>query len=119
MAISTASVSKQTVSTESWREEMLPAESSNIGPGWHVVDIVWTSGFFSVYYDGHLYTSYHGSGVTGAALQVAISSAVAPDNGEIEQALGGPPINSGQFTCDHRGQVRENLVVQVIDSSGS
>lgn len=85
---------EQTVSTESWGEVMLPAESSNIGPGWHVVDIVWTSGFFAVYYDGHLYTSYRGDSVTGAALQLAISSTVAPDNSDIEKLLGGPPINS-------------------------
>jgi hypothetical protein len=59
-----------------------------------VVDIVWTSGFFAVYYDGNLYASYQGSVVTGAALQVEISSSVAPDNSAVENLLGGPPINS-------------------------
>jgi hypothetical protein len=83
--------SELTVSTDGGG---LPVESSNITPGWHVVDIVWTSGFFAVYYDGDLYTSYHGSGVTGDALNVTISSSVAPDNSEIENLLGGPPINS-------------------------
>lgn len=84
----------QTVSTDSGGEEQLPAESSNIGPGWHVVDIVWTSGFFAVYFDGNLYASYSSSVVTGAALQLAISSSVAPDNSQVENLLGGPPINS-------------------------
>jgi len=84
----------QTVSTDSGGEEKLPAETSNITPGWHVVDIVWTSGFFAVYYDGNLYASYQGSVVTGAALQVEISSSVAPDNSAVENLLGGPPINS-------------------------
>jgi hypothetical protein len=84
----------QTVSTDGGGQEKLPAETSNITPGWHVVDIVWTSGFFAVYYDGNLYASYHGSVVTGAALQVEISSSVAPDNSAVENLLGGPPINS-------------------------
>jgi hypothetical protein len=82
------------VSTDSYGDEMLPIESANLTPGWHVVDIVWTSGYFAVYYDGGLYTSYRSSAVTGDALQIAISTAVTPDNSSIEQALGGPPINS-------------------------
>lgn len=84
----------QTVSTDSGGQARLPAESSDIGPGWHTVDIVWTSGFFAVYFDGNLYTSYSSSVVTGAALQVAISTSVAPDNSQVENLLGGPPINS-------------------------
>jgi hypothetical protein len=84
----------QTVSTESGGQAHLPAQSNNIGPGWHTVDIVWTSGFFAVYYDGNLYASYSSSVVTGAALQVAISTSVAPDNSQVENLLGGPPINS-------------------------
>lgn len=84
----------QTVSTGSYGAEALPAETSNITPGWHVVDVVWTSGFFAVYYDGRLFTSYSNSVVTGDPLQVTISSSVTPDISAIQQALGGPPVNS-------------------------
>lgn len=84
----------QTVSTEAGGSQHIPAQSSNITPGWHVVDIVWTSGFFAVYYDGNLYASYSSSVVTGDALQLGISSTVAPDNSQVESLLGGPPINS-------------------------
>jgi hypothetical protein len=74
--------------------DVLPIESPNLTPGWHVVDIVYSSGFFAVYYDGILYTSYSNSVVTGDPLNVVISAAVTPDTSAIKQSLGGPPINS-------------------------
>jgi hypothetical protein len=73
---------------------VLPAEGPNLTPGWHVVDIVYTSGFFAVYYDGSLYASYKSSVITGDALNIIISSAVTPNTTAIQQALDGPPINS-------------------------
>jgi hypothetical protein len=82
------------ISTSGPPGDVLPVEGPNLTPGWHVVDLVYTSGYFAVYYDGILYTSYSSSVITGDALNVVISAAVTPDTSTIEQELDGPPINS-------------------------
>ena len=74
--------------------DVLPIDGPNLTPGWHTVDIVYTKGFFAVYYDGVLYSSLTSSVITGAALNILISAAVTPDTSAVQQELGGPPINS-------------------------
>ncbi|MGH3278716.1 MAG: hypothetical protein ACRDNW_06210 [Trebonia sp.] len=72
----------------------LPKDGPNLTAGWHVVDIVYTKGFFAVYYDGKKFTSLSSSAVTGAPLNVLITTSVTPDNMQIEQQLGNAPQNS-------------------------
>jgi hypothetical protein len=72
----------------------LPADGPNLTPGWHVVDIVYTKGFFAVYYDGKEYTSLSSAIVTGAPLNILITSSVTPDTSQIQQELGNSPQNS-------------------------
>ena len=72
----------------------LPKDGPTLTAGWHVVDIVYTKGFFAVYYDGREFTSLSNSVVTGAPVNVLITTSVTPDNMEIEQELGNAPQNS-------------------------
>jgi hypothetical protein len=81
-------------STDDFFATKLPKESSNLTPGWHTVDIVYTQGFMAVYYDGQQYTTYSSSNVTGDPLNLYITTSVTPDISSIEQQLGGPPKNS-------------------------
>jgi hypothetical protein len=81
-------------STADFDRVQLPVESANLTPGWHVVDVVYTKGFFAVYYDGHQYTSYTSSNITGSALNIQITTGVTPDNSSIAAQIGGPPKNS-------------------------
>jgi hypothetical protein len=86
---------EQSVSTDGYAQDgTLPREGPNLTPGWHVVDIVYTQGFFAVYYDSKLYTSMTSDAITGAALNVLITTSVTPDNGEVEQTIGSAPVNS-------------------------
>jgi hypothetical protein len=59
-----------------------------------VVDIVYTKGFFAVYYDGKKFTSLSSSVVTGAPLNILVTTSVTPDTMQIEQQLGNAPQNS-------------------------
>ena len=52
-------------STDGFSPVKLPASGPNLTPGWHTVDIVYTKGYFAVYYDGEQFTSYTSSNVTG------------------------------------------------------
>jgi hypothetical protein len=72
----------------------LPKDGPNLTAGWHVVDIVYTKGFFAVYYDGKEYTSLSNNIVTGAPVNILITTSVTPDNMQIEQQLGNAPQNS-------------------------
>jgi hypothetical protein len=86
---------EQSVSTDGYAQDgTLPKDGTNLTPGWHVVDIVYTQGFFAVYYDSKLYTSMTSDSITGAALNLLITTSVTPDNGEVEQTIGSAPVNS-------------------------
>jgi hypothetical protein len=72
----------------------LPEDGPNLTAGWHVVDIVYTKGFFAVYYDGKEFTSLRSSVVTGAPLNVLLTTSVTPDSSQLVQRLGNAPRNS-------------------------
>jgi hypothetical protein len=83
-----------TASTNGFSATTLPVNGANVTPGWHTVDIVYTQGFFAVYYDGPQNTSYTSDNVTGSPLNVYLTTSVTPDIDTIQQELGGPPVNS-------------------------
>jgi hypothetical protein len=83
------------MSTDGYAQDgSLPVDGANLKPGWHVVDIVYTQGFFAVYYDGAEYTSLSNGIVTGDPVNIIISSSVTPDNSAVEQTIGTAPVNS-------------------------
>ncbi|HEY7276847.1 MAG TPA: hypothetical protein VH594_12840 [Trebonia sp.] len=83
------------LSTDGFAQDgTLPKNGPNLTPGWHVVDIVYTKGFFAVYYDGKEFTSLTSDDVTGAALNIYLTTSVTPNIDSIQQQLGGPPVNS-------------------------
>jgi hypothetical protein len=88
------------ISTGGAPEGTLPTDGPDITPGWHVVDIVYTKGFFAVYYDGTEYTSLSSNTVTGSALNILITAAVAPDTSAVEKEIGGPPTTSDSSPAD-------------------
>ncbi len=81
-------------STDDFFQTQLPKTGTNLSPGWHTVDIVYSQGFMAVYYDGQQYTSYSSDNVTGSPLNIYITTSVTPDISSVEQQLGGPPKNS-------------------------
>lgn len=72
----------------------LPENAPNLTPGWHTVDVVYTKGFFAVYYDGQEFTSYTSSHITGDPLNVFFTTSVAANDSTVRGELGGPPVNS-------------------------
>jgi hypothetical protein len=72
----------------------IPIAGPNLTPGFHVVDIVFTKGFFAVYYDGKEFASVHSSVITGAPLNILLNSAVTPDTSALRKTIGGHPGNS-------------------------
>jgi hypothetical protein len=87
--------SEMSMSTDGFAQNgTLPIDGPNLTPGWHVVDVVYTKGFFAVYYDGKEYTSLSSSVITGAPLNILITTSVTPDTGQIQQELGNSPQNS-------------------------
>jgi hypothetical protein len=72
----------------------IPFAGPNLTPGFHVVDVVFTKGFFAVYYDGKEFASSHSSVITGAPLNILLNSAVAPSTRTLEKTIGGKPKNS-------------------------
>jgi Glycosyl hydrolases family 16 len=68
------------------------AAGPNLTPGWHVVDVVFTKGFFAVYYDGRIFASLRSSAVTGSPLSILLTTGVTPE--AAEQLIGGPPKNA-------------------------
>ncbi len=89
-----SSSSEFTASTASFSPLRLPVDSANLTPGWHTVDVVYTKGYFAVYYDGHEFTSYSSANVTGAPLNVYFTMVNSPPSSAVESAIGGPPVNS-------------------------
>jgi hypothetical protein len=81
-------------STDGFYPARLPVSAPNLTPGWHTVDVVYTRGFFAVYYDGRQYTSYTSDHVTGDPLNIYVTTTVTPDVSSAEQQIGGPPVNS-------------------------
>lgn len=81
-------------STDGFQQQKLPIQGPNLTPGWHTVDIVYTKGFFAVYYDGQQFTSYTSSKITGSALNLILNSTVTPKTAAAWQAIGGPEVNS-------------------------
>jgi hypothetical protein len=88
--------SPQAVSTDGFAPDgNLPKDGPNLTPGWHTVDVVYTKGYFAVYYDGKQYTSASNSVITGAALNIIVSSGVTANTSAAREKLGGsPPKNS-------------------------
>ena len=86
-------------STDTFHQVKLPASGANLTPGWHVVDVVYTKGYFAVYYDGHLYTSYTSSKITGSALNLLITSTVTPKTSQAWNLIGGPEVNSSSSSA--------------------
>lgn len=89
-----SSSSVYTTSTDGLHQGKLAASGPNLTPGWHTVDVVYTKGFFAVYYDGRKFTSYTSSKVTGAALNIILSSTVTPKTAAAWSMIGGPEVNS-------------------------
>jgi hypothetical protein len=83
-----------TASTSGFSPVRLPADGPNLTPGWHTVDIVYTKGFFAVYYDGQEFTSYTSSNVTGDPLNIYFTIVNTPATSSVEKAIGSAPINS-------------------------
>lgn len=87
--------SPQSMSTDGFAQDgTLPTDGPNLKPGWHVVDIVYTKGFFAVYYDGRQFTSLNSGVITGSPLNILITTSVTPDVSQVEKTIGGPPLNS-------------------------
>jgi hypothetical protein len=88
--------SPQAVSTDGFAPDgNLPKDGPNLTPGWHTVDVVYTKGYFAVYYDGKQYTSASNSVITGAALNIIVSSGVTANTSAMQKKLGGgSPKNS-------------------------
>src|ERR1700761_3620138 len=87
--------SPQWMSTDGYAANgTLPVDGTNLKPGWHVVDIAYTKGFFAVYYDGKEYTSLSSDIITGDPVNIIISSSVTPDDDAVEQTIGTAPVNS-------------------------
>jgi hypothetical protein len=86
--------SQYIASTDDFFPVKLPKKGPNVTPGWHMVDIVYTKGFFAVYYDGKNYTSFRSSHVTGSPLNIYLTTAVTPNTATVRQMLGGAPVNS-------------------------
>lgn len=83
-----------TASTSGFSPVRLPVDGANLTPGWHTVDIVYTKGFFAVYYDGQEFTSYSSGNVTGDPLNIYFTIVNTPATSSVEKAIGSPPINS-------------------------
>ena len=81
-------------STSGFAPVQLPKDGTNLTPGWHVVDIVYTRGYFAVYYDNQEYSSYTSANVTGAPLDVYFTMSVTPDTSAMAKLLGSAPMNS-------------------------
>jgi hypothetical protein len=89
-------------STSGFSPTRLPADGGNLTPGWHVVDIVYTRGYFAVYYDGQEFTSYTSDNVTGSPLNVYVTMANTPDTSAMQDLLGSPPVNSAPASATYR-----------------
>ena len=80
----------------------LPRYSKNLTPGWHTVDIVYTQGYFAIYYDGTEFTSYTSANVPGDPLNILFSTSVAPNNTAVDNEIGGTPVNSDSSPATYK-----------------
>jgi hypothetical protein len=82
------------ISTNPWTyacKSSVSPVGANIQPGWHVVDIAWTSSGVQVYYDGSLYVTVSESVTTGRTadpMWLTISEGSCAANGGNECASG-------------------------------
>jgi hypothetical protein len=83
-----------TASTSRFSSVRLPVDGPNLTPGWHTVDVVYTKGFFAVYYDFTEFTSFTSSKVTGDPLNIYFTIVNTPATSSIEKQIGSPPVNS-------------------------
>jgi hypothetical protein len=81
-------------STSVYTTTRLPIKTANIKPGWNMVDIVFKKGFFAVYYNGHLYTSFTSSHIVGKPMNIYITNVNTPNTTWVVQHIGSKPINS-------------------------
>jgi hypothetical protein len=89
------------ISTNPWTyacKSTVSPVGANIQPGWHVVDIAWTSSGVQVYYDGSLYVTISESVTTGRTadpMWLTLSEGSCEANGNNECASGalGTPGN--------------------------
>jgi hypothetical protein len=88
------SAAQFTASTSVYSDVRLPEDGANLTPGWHTVDLVYTKGYFAVYYDGEEFTSYTSSNVTGDPLNLYITMVATPATSAVEAEIGSPPINT-------------------------
>jgi len=86
--------SEFTASTSGFFANELPIEAANVRPGWNTVDVVYTKGFLTVYYNGKQYTKYTNSHVTGSALNVYFTMTDTPDTPAVVSQIGNTPVNS-------------------------
>jgi hypothetical protein len=82
--------------TSPYAPTRLPIQAANIKPGWNMVDIVFHAGYFAVYYNGHLYTSYTSSHVVGKPMNIYVTMVNTPNTSWVIQHIGAPPINSSK-----------------------
>ncbi len=92
------SASLFSTSTSGYVANDLPVDGPDLSPGWHTVDVVYTAGFFEVYYDGQEYTSYTSSNVTGDALNIYLTMINTANTSDMADRIGGPPVNSTNAT---------------------
>jgi hypothetical protein len=88
------SSSEFTASTSGFFANELPIEAANVKPGWNTVDVVYTKGFLTVYYNGKQYTKYTNSHVTGSGLNVYFTMTDTPDTPAVVSQIGNTPVNS-------------------------
>ena len=90
-----ATASDSEWSTNPWAygcKTTVKATGKNIGPGWHVVDVAWTSSGVQVYYDGALYVAikeHVTNGKTADPLHVVISEGSCQVGGSSQCVPGG------------------------------
>jgi hypothetical protein len=96
------SANEFSASTSGFSATRLPADGGNLTPGWHTVDIVYTKGYFAVYYDGQEFTSYTSDNVTGSPLNLYVTMANTPDTSAMTKLLGSPPMNSAPSPATYR-----------------
>jgi hypothetical protein len=67
-ATCSSSRSDSEVSTNPWAYDCkttIKPTGKNIAPGWHIIDVAWSTNGLQIYYDGQLYVSIHESVTTG------------------------------------------------------
>ena len=86
---------------------------ANLTPGWHVVGIVYTKGFFAVYYEGHQYTRYTSAKVTWRGAEHPAPQHRHAGFFDRAEPDWGSPVNSDSSAATVGGQVHPGAVVQI------